>query len=133
MIKASPEEVLASLPQKSKAEKKRIKDLLIKEEDDLAFRSLERHRILQEELIEEAQAARRERASSSNTYTAAPVPAYVKEEPSAAPPMKQSPHPPTMAKPGPGGYMETARRKDVPRKIRTECWRSSDENYMTRQ
>ena len=118
VIKASPEEVLASLPQMSKAEKKRIKDLLIKEEDDLAFRSLERHRILQEELIEEAEVARRGRASSSNTYTAAPVPAHVKEEPSLAPSRRQSPHPPSIAKAGQGGYMETARRKDVPRKIK---------------
>ena len=65
MVKATPEEVLAALPQMSKEEKKKIKDMLIREEDDLAFRSLERHRILQEELLEEARRARAERASSS--------------------------------------------------------------------
>lgn len=116
LIKASPEEVLASLPQMSRAEKKAIKDLLIREEDDLAFKSLERHRILQEELIEEARTARRERASSSNTYHAAPASG---QQP-FSPPQRRQPSPPVPStKTGVlEGYMETARRKDVPRKIK---------------
>lgn len=116
LIKASPEEVLAFLPQMSRAEKKAIKDLLIREEDDLAFKSLERHRILQEELIEEARTARRERASSSNTYHAAPASG---QQP-FSPPQRRQPSPPVPStKAGIlEGYMETARRKDVPRKIK---------------
>lgn len=118
LIKASPEEVLASLPQMSKEEKKRIKDLLIREEDDLAFRSLERHRILQEELIEEARVARRERGSPSATYTSTATRVPEKRDQSQTPVGRQPSSSTNIAKPGPGGYMEVARRKDVPRKIK---------------
>ena len=92
-VKASPEEVLASLPMMSRKEKKEIQKVLQKEERDYAYERLERSQLLpQYESSSEDERDPRATGSSS-----------------------QMPVRPKATSPA-GGYME--RRKDIPKPVK---------------
>ena len=53
-IRLSPRSLMTTLPEMSKDEKKRLKDALQRDEESEAWRSLERHRVLLQEMEQEA-------------------------------------------------------------------------------
>ncbi|CAK9032878.1 Retrovirus-related Pol polyprotein from transposon TNT 1-94, partial [Durusdinium trenchii] len=94
-IKASSEEVLAALPMMSKSEKKQIKKVLMKEEHDAAFERLDKGKLPQHY------------ASSSSE----------EGDPAARASGHQLPVNPK-TKGTSGGYMEEAKKKDLPKPVR---------------
>ena len=96
-VKATPEEILASLPLMSKDEKKALKKKLAEEEKDMAFQSMARHHILMAEI----EGGDPEAASSQTKRTPQQKPIVKKKEELKL-----------------GGYMEEVRNQKLPKAVK---------------
>ena len=108
-VRASPEEVLAALPLMSRDEKKKIQKALQKEEEKAAYTHLERHHRL---LMQEDPGTG---GASASTDQMPVAPSVKKEE------MRH------------GGYMETARKTEVPKKVKERMLSAFREELYSQQ